>query len=72
MNLSRKQALLESSRVMALVSAVTSAVTEVNSVLATIGRSPESWFAMQDSHDLWVARQQVNLQRVGKVKLAAA
>lgn len=37
-----------------------------------IGRSPESWLAMQDSHDLWVARQHVDLQRVGKLKLAAA
>lgn len=37
-----------------------------------IGRSPESWLAMQDTHDLWLARQHVNLQRVGKIKLAAA
>jgi len=37
-----------------------------------IGRSPESWLAMQDTHDLWLARQSVNLQRVGKLKLAAA
>lgn len=37
-----------------------------------IGRSPESWLAMQDVHDLWVARQHVNLQRVGKLRLAAA
>jgi addiction module HigA family antidote len=37
-----------------------------------IGRSPESWLTMQDNHDLWVARQHVNLQRVGKLKLAAA
>ena len=37
-----------------------------------IGRSPESWLAMQDAHDLWLARQSVNLQRVGKLKLAAA
>ncbi len=37
-----------------------------------IGRSPESWLAMQDVHDLWGARQSVNLQRVGKLKLAAA
>jgi antitoxin HigA-1 len=37
-----------------------------------IGRSPESWLAMQDNHDLWLARQYVNLQRVGKLKLAAA
>ena len=32
-----------------------------------IGRSPESWLAMQDAHDLWRARQHVNLQRVGKL-----
>lgn len=37
-----------------------------------IGRSPESWLAMQDMHDLWVARQQVDLQRVSKLKLVAA
>lgn len=37
-----------------------------------IGRSPESWLVMQDAYDLWVARQHVNLQRVGKLKLAAA
>ena len=37
-----------------------------------VGRSPESWLAMQDNHDLWVARKNVNLQRVGKLKLAAA
>ena len=37
-----------------------------------IGRSPESWLAMQDNHDLWIARQNVDLHRVGKLKLAAA
>lgn len=37
-----------------------------------IGRTPESWLAMQDSHDLWVARQHVDLKRVGKLRLAAA
>ena len=37
-----------------------------------IGRSPESWLAMQDNHDLWVARQNVDLKKVGKLKLAAA
>jgi hypothetical protein len=26
---------------------------------------------MQDAHDLWAARKIVNLQRVGKLKLAA-
>ncbi len=37
-----------------------------------IGRSPESWLAMQDAYDLWIARQHVNLKRVGKLKLIAA
>ena len=37
-----------------------------------VGRSPESWLAMQDAHDLWVARQHVDLKSVGKLKLAAA
>lgn len=37
-----------------------------------IGRSPESWLAMQDAHDLWVARQHVDLQSVSKLRLAAA
>ena len=37
-----------------------------------IGRTPESWLAMQDAHDLWQARQHVDLSQVGKLKLAAA
>ncbi len=37
-----------------------------------IGRSPESWLTMQDAHDLWVARQHVDLQSVSKLRLAAA
>jgi addiction module HigA family antidote len=37
-----------------------------------IGRSPESWLSMQDNHDLWVARQQVNLKGVGRLRLAVA
>lgn len=37
-----------------------------------IARSPESWLAMQDAHDLWQARQHVDLQRVGKLTLAVA
>ena len=38
----------------------------------SLGRSPESWLAMQDAYDLWVARQSVDLKGVGKLKLAAA
>ena len=30
----------------------------------TLGRSAESWLAMQDAHDLWIARRDVNLDRV--------
>jgi len=37
-----------------------------------LGRSPESWLAMQYNHDLWQARQRVDLGGVGKVKLTAA
>lgn len=37
-----------------------------------LGRSPESWLAMQDAHDLWQARKQVNLRRVTRLKLASA
>ena len=37
-----------------------------------IGRSPESWLALQDAHDLWAARRSVDLKRVEKIDLAAA
>lgn len=37
-----------------------------------LGRSPESWLAMQYNHDLWQAKQRVKLDNVGKVKLTAA
>lgn len=37
-----------------------------------LGRSPESWLAMQSSYDLWQARQHVKLSDVGKIKLTAA
>ena len=37
-----------------------------------LGRSPESWLAMQDGYDLWLARQSVDLARVRKLELATA
>lgn len=37
-----------------------------------LGRSPESWLAMQYNHDLWQARQHVNLSGVDRVRLTAA
>ena len=38
----------------------------------SLGRSPESWLAMQDAYDLWQAKKKVRLGRVSKVKLSAA
>lgn len=37
-----------------------------------IGRSPESWLAMQDAYDLWVVKKRVKLSEVHKIKLDAA
>jgi len=36
-----------------------------------IGRSPRSWLAMQGAHDLWFARQSLDLKKAGKLRLAA-
>ena len=36
-----------------------------------LGRTPESWLAMQYQYDLWRARQQVDLVRIRKVQLTA-
>lgn len=38
----------------------------------TLGRSPESWLAMQDNRDLWQARQTVNLDAVERIDFRAA
>lgn len=37
-----------------------------------LGRSAESWLAMQDSHDLWAARQNLDLAKVNPLDLARA
>lgn len=37
-----------------------------------LGRSPESWLAMQAQHDLWHARKSVSLKGVRKVEASAA
>ena len=37
-----------------------------------LGRSPESWLAMQDNYDLWRAKKQVKLGKVKKIPLDAA
>lgn len=37
-----------------------------------LGRSPESWLAMQDSYDLWIARKNVKLSSVKPLDFHAA
>ncbi len=37
-----------------------------------LGRSPESWLAMQDNYDLWHAKKNIDLKSVKKIKLVAA
>jgi len=36
----------------------------------TLGRSPESWLAMQNNYDLWQTRQHINLDAVEKLEFA--
>jgi addiction module HigA family antidote len=37
-----------------------------------LGRSPESWLALQYNYDLWHAKQHVKLGKVAKVRFTAA
>lgn len=37
-----------------------------------LGRSPESWLAMQSNFDLWNAKRTVKLEGIGKLELTAA
>jgi addiction module HigA family antidote len=37
-----------------------------------LGRSPESWLAMQVNHDLWQTRKSVNLRNVEPLRPEAA
>lgn len=37
-----------------------------------LGRSPESWLAMQDNYDLWQAKQHVDLAGVTPISFVAA
>lgn len=36
-----------------------------------LGRSPESWLAMQSNYDLWHAKRSVKLDKIGKLELSA-
>ena len=51
--------------------------TAVSPVMAlrlskALGRSPESWLAMQSNYDLWHARREVKLGKVAKLRLSAS
>ncbi len=36
-----------------------------------LGRSPESWLAMQDNYDLWQAKKSANLSQIRKIPFEA-
>ena len=36
-----------------------------------LGRSPESWLAMQDNYDLWQAKKSADLAKVRKIRFEA-
>jgi addiction module HigA family antidote len=36
-----------------------------------LGRTPESWLSLQDAHDLWIARQNVDMNRVVPLQFAS-
>lgn len=38
---------------------------------AVLGRTPESWLAMQDNFDLWAARKAVDTSKFKRLELAA-
>ena len=37
----------------------------------SLGRSPESWLAIQDTYDLWQAKRHAKLDKVQQVEFAA-
>ena len=38
----------------------------------TLGRTPESWLAMQDAYNLWHAKNNIDLDKVEKLDIDAA
>jgi len=55
-----------------LVSGQTSLTPEMALRLSkTLGRTPESWLAMQDKYSLWVLSQSLNLDAVEKLEISA-
>ena len=58
-----------------VISRILSAKSSITPTMAlklskVIGRSPESWLAMQDNRDLWEARQKINLNDFEKLEVA--
>lgn len=37
-----------------------------------LGRSPESWLAMQSNYNLWHAKRNVKLGKIGKLEISVA
>ena len=37
-----------------------------------VGRSPESWLAMQDNYDLWQAKKNISLDKVNAISFELA
>ena len=55
-----------------LVSGQTSLTPEMALRLSkTLGRTPESWLAMQDKYSLWILAQSLNLDAVEKLEISA-
>lgn len=59
-----------------LVSRLLNGKTDVSPAMAlklsvVLGRSPESWLLMQDNHNLWEARKEVNLNDFEAICFAA-
>ncbi|QIR79975.1 HigA family addiction module antidote protein (plasmid) [Sulfurospirillum diekertiae] len=55
-----------------LVSGQTSLTPEMALRLSkTLGRTPESWLAMQDKYSLWILGQSLNLDAVEKLEISA-
>ena len=51
-------------------------VTAISPIMALrlskgLGRSPESWLAMQSNYDLWHARREAKLGKIAKLRLSA-
>jgi addiction module HigA family antidote len=51
-------------------------VTAISPVMAlrlskALGRSPESWLAMQSNYDLWRARREAKLGRIARLRFSA-